>query len=38
MLQNAYRVGATAGIEVRVHYTWLIIFGLVKEGVQGAVG
>ena len=35
MLQNAYRVGAIAGIEVRVHYTWLIVFGLVTWSLAG---
>lgn len=35
LLQNAYRLARVFGIEVRVHYTWLIVFGLVTWSLAG---
>lgn len=35
LLQNAYRLTSIAGIEIRIHYTWLIIFGLVTWSLTG---
>lgn len=29
LLRNAYRVASILGIQIHVHYTWLIIFGLI---------